>query len=474
MKRVVIGGLMCVVGLAGSAAAADLRLAKSPEVMAPAWSWTGGYIGLNGGYGWGSADNQFDPHPFYEHFAPAGASLDHDIDGGLFGFQTGWNWQVGNVVFGLEGTTAWSGIEGKDTAVFNGFGGATYKTEIENVSTFVARLGFASGAWLFYGKGGVAYGEVKSTLTNDNGSRYFRETNDHIGWTLGLGAEYALAPNWILGLEYNYIDLGDERYGGGVASSFADYTADIAFSTVLARLSYKFGAGGNPLAAALLGPATPGGLWNGLYLGLQGGYAWGTSDQTLYAGSLVGGGGSRDFDFDGGLFGVQIGYMGQIGNWVLGTEGTFAWTGLKKSGEVPEDLLVAGAGASVSSELNWIATTTLRLGYTWGPWQLYGKGGTAFGQAESTASIRWGGDTFSFSEKNDHVGWTLGGGLEYAWGNWLVGVEYNYYDLGDQKYGGDARPDGWMSYENDLSFSSVLARVSYKFNPTPAPVVAKY
>ena len=85
-----------------------------------------------------------------------------------------------------------------------------------------------------------------------------------------------------------------------------------------------------------------------------------------------------------------------------------------------------------------------------------------------------GGDTFTFSEKNDHVGWTLGGGLEYAWGNWLVGVEYNYYDLGDQKYGGDARPDGWLSYENELSFSSVLARVSYKFDPTPAPVIAKY
>ncbi|NJO54764.1 MAG: porin family protein [Bacteroidales bacterium] len=155
-------------------------------------------------------------------------------------------------MLGLEGTTAWSGIEGKDAAVFGAFPGATYKTEVESLSTFVARLGFADGGWLVYGKAGVAYGEVKSTLAN-GGGQYFRETTDHIGWTVGIGVDYALTPNWILGLEYNYVDLGDQHYGG---IDDLDYKADITVSTVLARLSYKFGAGGNPLATALLGSAT--------------------------------------------------------------------------------------------------------------------------------------------------------------------------------------------------------------------------
>ncbi|NJL08953.1 MAG: porin family protein [Methylacidiphilales bacterium] len=468
MKRVVIGGLMCVVGLAGPAVAADLRLAKSPEVMAPAWSWTGGYIGLHGGYGWGSADHSF--HPSNGVFAPASGSFGPDIDGGLFGFQTGWNWQIGNVVVGLEGTTAWSGIEGKDAAAFTAYPNATYKTEVESLSTFVARLGFANGGWLVYGKAGAAYGEVKSTLT-DTGGQYFRRTSDHIGWTVGLGVDYALTPNWILGLEYNYIDLGDQHYGG-IAG--LDYKDDITVSTVLARLSYKFGAGGNPLATAILGSATPGGLWNGLYLGVHGGYGWGTADHTLYAGSLVAASGSKGFDFDGGVFGGQAGYMTQLGNWVLGTEATFAWAGAKKTGDVPAGLLNPGATARVSSELDWLATTTIRLGYTWGPWQLYGKGGTAFGESESKATIVNGGGN-TFAEKNDHIGWTIGGGLEYSWGNWLAGIEYNYVDLGDQKYGGLTNPAGdWLSYETELSFSTVLARLSYKFSPTPAPVIAKY
>ena len=337
MKRAVIGGLLCVVGLAGPAVAADLR-AKGPAVAAaPAWNWSGGYIGLHGGYAWGDTD--FDTHPGTGAFAPAGSAFGQDIDGGVLGFHTGFNWQIGNIVFGLEGTTAWTGVEGKDTGLFAALPNATYKTEIENLSTFTPRLGFTNGPWLLYGRGGVAYGEVKSTLAN--GADYFRERTDHIGWTAGIGLEYALTPNWILGVEYNYVDLGDQRYGGA-APTFADYKADITLSTVLARLSYKFGAGGNPITAAILGPDNPNGPWNGLYLGIHGGYAWGTADQTILAGALFNGENSFDYDASGGVFGGQIGYLSQIGNWVIGTEATISGAGLKETEIVPTAVLAPG------------------------------------------------------------------------------------------------------------------------------------
>ena len=457
MKRVVIGGLLCVVGLAGPAVAADLR-AKAPVATAPAWNWSGGYIGLHGGYGWGSADHSFTP--FAGNFAPAGAGFDTDIDGGIGGFHTGWNWQVGNVVFGLEGTTAWSSIEGKDAGLFAAFPNALYKTEVEDLSTFVARLGFANGGWLVYGKGGIAYGEVKSTLT-DAGGQYFRERNDHVGWTVGAGLEYALSPNWILGLEYNYVDLGDQRYGGFI-TNLADYTADITFSTVLARVSYKFGAGGNPLTAAILGPDNPSGIWNGLYAGIHGGYGWGTDDRTVAF--SPGGAFAYDLDLDGGVFGGQIGYLGQIGNWVIGTEFAASWTG------VSETTLAPALGITGKTELNWLASSTLRVGYSWGPWLVYGKGGGAVGEVDSTFTT----GASLFKQSNDHIGWTIGGGIEYAWGSWLVGVEYNYYDLGDEKYGGFGVGGATQwAYKTDLTVSTALARLSYKFG-APAPVVAKY
>ncbi|BAR97936.1 structural elements [Blastochloris viridis] len=438
-------------GLAGPAAAADLRT-KAPVVSAPAWSWSGGYAGIHGGYGWGSADQTF--HPANTVFAPSGSGFDQDIDGGLFGLQIGYNWQIGNLVFGLETTTAWTSIEGKDASLFGAFPDAAYKTEIDNLSTFTPRLGIASGPWLLYGKAGIAYGEVKTTLSD--GSLYFREKNDHVGWTAGVGLEYALAPNWILGVEYNYVDLGDQRYGGAVATGIAaDLKQDVTVSTVLGRLSYKFGAGGNPLTAALLGPQTPGGNWNGFYLGVLGGYAWGETD--------LADAGSADHDIDGGVFGGHLGFLTQFGNnWVLGTE--LAISGGDVKGNFSDGF------TTLESKLTWFGTVTARLGYAIGPWLVYGKGGTAFGEVKQSLFD----PVASFQQSEQHIGWTIGGGVEYAWGNWLVGVEYNYIDLGDQTYGGFATPDiYYTSFKNDITVSTVLARLSYKFG-APEPVVAKY
>lgn len=81
----------------------------------------------------------------------------------------------------------------------------------------------------------------------------FREKTFHLGWTAGGGVEYALTSGWIAGIEYSHVDLGAEKYGGPAINdgnlaptSSPEYDMRVRFSTLLARLSYRFDA---PIAA---------------------------------------------------------------------------------------------------------------------------------------------------------------------------------------------------------------------------------
>lgn len=461
MLRTLTLGLLATTCLLAPANAADIRAAsKAPiAVAAPVANWSGGYFGLHGGWGFGQADLSFAPGSTFPGTALLKDST--DLSGGIGGFHVGHNWQFGNLVLGIEGSTAWSGIKGNDAGLFATLPLATYKSELQSLSTLTGRVGWAlDSSWLLYAKGGLAYGTVRGTVTN--GAVNYRETTDHVGWTIGAGVEYALTPNWIVGVEYNYVNLADERYGGFASNgAITDFDSGLAVSTVLARLSYKFGPTGNPIATWILGPEMPGGAWNGVYLGVHGGYGWGNADHRFALGAV------GDVDVSGGLGGLHLGYLSQRGNWVFGPEFAITLSGLSGSDRVP-----TGGATIAKIETSWLATKTLRLGYTWNNWMLYGKGGTALANVDSTLTFPAG----VFKESNIHIGWTLGGGLEYALTpNWIVGLEYNYVDLGRQRYGslstnGAAATD----YKADLAFSTVLARLSYKFGDPAPTVVRKY
>jgi outer membrane immunogenic protein len=84
--------------------------------------------------------------------------------------------------------------------------------------TVRARLGYAGGAWLFYGTGGLAYGHVKYSYLQTNvpyGGPLTIAASDsatEVGWTAGAGVEYGVGP-WSAKLEYLYYDLGDRLFG---------------------------------------------------------------------------------------------------------------------------------------------------------------------------------------------------------------------------------------------------------------------
>jgi outer membrane immunogenic protein len=261
-------------------------------------------------------------------------------------------------------------------------------------------------------------------------------------------------------------------------------------------------------------PPPPVFTWTGIYVGINAGYHW--SNSTLQftgtdsAGDDVGGGLGVAQDFgvipttgvssnSGFIGGGGFGYNYQINSFVLGLEVDF--DGATGRGSESVVLDNPGAGFTIPTltqsrrQLDWLGTLRGRIGWT--PIDrllIYGTGGLAFGHSTASFSVinpLANPPLFATASSNANVGWTVGGGVEYAlpdkWSNWSVKVEYLYYDLG--------RTTGTVSYTNPnftlagvpfTEFSSlsgnvrhngnvVRAGLNYKLNWwAPAPVVAKY
>jgi opacity protein-like surface antigen len=150
--------------------------------------------------------------------APSGfnsASASSWVAGG----HAGYNWQSGQVVYGfetdLQGTHLQSAMNGglTFTPAVNPFPAGTLAQTIALIDwygTFRARLGFATGQWLFYGTGGLAYGNVSlsSTFTGLGLATTFLSSSTQAGYVAGAGFEYLFRPNLSFGVLYEYVDLG--------------------------------------------------------------------------------------------------------------------------------------------------------------------------------------------------------------------------------------------------------------------------
>lgn len=182
---------LAMIGVVAAASAADMRPPPPPPtrapVLVPAYNWTGFYLGINGGYGFGRSTWDGLPASF-------------DVKGGMAGGQLGYNWQFGQFVYGVEGDGDWTDLRGKANR-------ADCNVECQTRNDFLAtargRLGIAADRWLPYVTGGLAVGDIKATVPGLNG---IDKTN--AGWTAGGGLEFALSGNWTAKAEYLYVDLG--------------------------------------------------------------------------------------------------------------------------------------------------------------------------------------------------------------------------------------------------------------------------
>jgi outer membrane immunogenic protein len=207
-------------------------------------SWTGFYIGLHAGHASADADWTFRDVTFFNDVP--GDKFSHDPIAQFGGGQIGFNRQVGRWVWGMEGTLSAGSIRENSVSPF--FPRTdTLTTNIETLWTMTGRLGYAWDRWLAYSKAGYAGGRVETSasarFSGNFPDRTESDTEVLHGWTVGGGVEYLLAQNLVLGIEYNYIDLGKATYFLG--DSDDRVVNDVTTHAVMGRLSYKFGAEGS-------------------------------------------------------------------------------------------------------------------------------------------------------------------------------------------------------------------------------------
>jgi outer membrane immunogenic protein len=225
MKRVLLSGV-ALAALVSAATAADIPRRVERQVAAPvpyvavAYNWTGFYVGINGGWGWGTGSLSGPP--------PTG---DMDSSGGLIGGTVGYNWQNGQIVWGVEADIDWSGIETDSRRC-----GVGVRCSVNNdwLGTARGRVGLAMDRWMPYITGGVAFGDVSASVTGFQG-----KSDTRAGWTLGAGVEYAIAAPWTAKLEYLYVDLGDFSCGRACGTSGPD-KVEFRSHIVRAGLNYRF------------------------------------------------------------------------------------------------------------------------------------------------------------------------------------------------------------------------------------------
>jgi outer membrane immunogenic protein len=204
--------------------------------------------------------------------------------GWLAGAQLGYNWQRESFVYGLEADVSLTHLNSAMTTILpTPFPFIPSPTAMTNASmdwygTFRGRLGWTAGPVLFYGTGGVAYGnvELNSTVSSAAASLGAQAWSARVGWVAGGGIEYMVRPDVILSVGYQYVDLGrislasSEMVFGTPSNESA--SAHMQFQVVTAGVSWLFPPGDK----------APHGAWEGMYVGGHAGGAWGNTTSASY------------------------------------------------------------------------------------------------------------------------------------------------------------------------------------------------
>ncbi|MGH6936885.1 MAG: outer membrane protein [Methylocella sp.] len=253
LRRILLASASAL-ALSGAALAAE----PPPYVPPPPPTWTGLYVGLNAGYTWSNSNtvNTVTTNVFSNPAIPgsaafgiaeaalATANLPSRIDGFIGGGQTGYNYQFGSWVTGLE--LDFQGIAGggRSSTLLSSatvtFAPGNPINQTLSVSRNLDWLGTVRGRFgylmtptvLIYGDGGLAYGQVSSSTSILQNIGNFGATvppfgsfgtfsQTRVGWTAGGGLEWLFFPNWSLKVEYLYYDLGRATYALSPLNSFA-------------------------------------------------------------------------------------------------------------------------------------------------------------------------------------------------------------------------------------------------------------
>ncbi len=257
MKKITLAIAALSMTFAGAASAADMAVKARPApIPVQIFSWSGFYLGLNGGGG--------SAHKCWDLVSVLGVALPvafaegcHDATGGTVGGQIGYRWQAANWVFGLEAQGNWADFRGSNTSLNLGFATAyTNRTKVDAFGLFTGQVGYAWNTFLLYVKGGAAVTSDKyDAFTNapfgvfPTGTAFDTARETRWGGVVGVGGEFAFTPNWSVGVEYNHLFMGDRTVGltavgnlllvAGSATRSVEIRQDV--DIVTARINYRFG-----------------------------------------------------------------------------------------------------------------------------------------------------------------------------------------------------------------------------------------
>jgi outer membrane immunogenic protein len=222
---------------------------KTSTIRGAPNDWTGGHVGANGGYAAGSSatsDILSNNGGFGGVFGTDSFNVaPHGI---LAGGQIGYDWQLPrDIVFGTESDIQWSGISGglsctADCDPTQGFGNSAVITQqrVAWFGTARGRVGWVDGRALYYATGGLAFGEINSSVTGQfdilpsptiSGTQQFNELK--AGWTVGGGLETAIDEHWSIKAEYLYLDFGH------VSGAFVVNTTPLPFFVAPSSVTYN-------------------------------------------------------------------------------------------------------------------------------------------------------------------------------------------------------------------------------------------
>jgi outer membrane immunogenic protein len=226
---------------AASAALSLCAFAASPASAAPAYNWTGFYVGAVAGGGINiTTIDDYDCNL-------ACTSLNLGAGGGTIGGTVGYNYQFApNAMVGAEGDFSGAFFSVSDASVN---WPSYHKASTSWLSTVRARAGLTVDRALVYVTGGLAVVDqtVKGSSNPDyscTGRYCFNVDGAKVGAAFGVGAEYAWTDHWSFKAEYlNVITPYTSARDMGTDCPTRDYCSyRVSSDMQLARVgvNYKF------------------------------------------------------------------------------------------------------------------------------------------------------------------------------------------------------------------------------------------
>jgi outer membrane immunogenic protein len=253
VKKLTLAAAAASVLFTGAASAADLapRYTKAAPLAAPAYDWSGFYLGVNLGGSASGGSIKSDPSGAIGSGEGLGDSADQFRAGVTGGFQGGYNWQVApNFVLGVEGDINWLSSN-RSFCVIDECGTfpLIVTTRTDWLSTVRGRVGYTWDRSMLYVTGGVAFADVRDSFNFFSFTDIATNHQTRSGYAVGAGLETALVGNWTLKAEYLFSDVGTNRVNlnPGDGNGFLDFRHQYQIGRI--GLNYRFGGFGSPVVA---------------------------------------------------------------------------------------------------------------------------------------------------------------------------------------------------------------------------------